>query len=270
VKIISITSLKGGTGRTTIAANLTALLDTSERRAVAVELDPQGTLGLHFGMHLSDGTGLAQCELTSNRIEELAARAHSRTAFVPFGRAMPDELAELSATVARDPQWLRRRLKQLVPADTTYVVVDTAATPSPFLDQALALSELAIVVLRPDAASLATIARTEELLHLHARPRSRRFYLVNGVDGRRALTADVLTSMSALLPGVMLPFWLPEDESVREAFARQRPLVVDAPASRALEPLWQLCSFVSVALDASEPSQDEPRAASAALGARAP
>ncbi|MCK6550517.1 cellulose synthase operon protein YhjQ [Myxococcota bacterium] len=261
MKLVSITSLKGGTGRTTIAANLTALLDAGDRRAVAVDVDPQNALGLHFGLDLSDGTGIARDDATAGRIEHTSARAGGRTTFVPFGETTRDELAALDGSVARDPQWLRRKLRQLVPAGTSLCVLDTPSTPCALLDQALALSDLVLVVLRPDAASFATIARTEALLATHARPKVRRFYLVNGVDGRRTLTADVLTSMSALLPGVMLPFWLPEDEHVREALARQRLLVDDAPASRALEPLWQLATFVATAVDASEPSLDEPRAA---------
>jgi len=42
--VLTICSLKGGTGKSTIALNLASALSTSERQALVIDVDPQGTV----------------------------------------------------------------------------------------------------------------------------------------------------------------------------------------------------------------------------------
>ena len=61
MKILAVMSLKGGVGKTTVAANLAeAFACAGHFPVVAVDLDPQNGLAWHFDSGLAQETGLAE------------------------------------------------------------------------------------------------------------------------------------------------------------------------------------------------------------------
>ena len=55
--LICFAPLKGGVGKTTLAADITDAQQSSERRVLTLDCDPQNTLRRHCGMALTDGWG---------------------------------------------------------------------------------------------------------------------------------------------------------------------------------------------------------------------
>ncbi len=55
--LIAVYSPKGGTGKTTLAANLCHSFSTMGLKTVAVDFDPQNALRLQFGIPLADTSG---------------------------------------------------------------------------------------------------------------------------------------------------------------------------------------------------------------------
>ena len=66
MKVIAVVSAKGGVGKTTLAANLASVLATSGRRVIALDLDPQNALRLHFGVPLDSIDGLSRATLSGD------------------------------------------------------------------------------------------------------------------------------------------------------------------------------------------------------------
>ena len=55
--LIGFTSPKGGVGKTTLAANVAALLAARGHKVLALDLDPQNALRLQFGLSYRDEAG---------------------------------------------------------------------------------------------------------------------------------------------------------------------------------------------------------------------
>ncbi|MFO0745331.1 MAG: cellulose biosynthesis protein BcsQ [Myxococcota bacterium] len=227
---LAVISLKGGTGRTTIAANLGAML--AERlRTVLVDLDAQNALGLAFGMPVGEAIGLSAPDVNHTALASLLRSHQAQVPYIPFGRQDPTSVALVEQQLRTDPQWLERRLKQLAPTGYDIAVIDTPARQSPWLTQALAIASVVMVVLEACPLSYALLPEMESLVNgLEKKPGYRKtFYVLNRVDGRRALSRDVRAALSNVAGELMIEAALPDDEHVREAIANRTTCVRWAP-----------------------------------------
>ncbi len=66
MKVVTVVAAKGGVGKTTLAANLASVVAASGRRVLAVDLDPQHALRLHFGIPLNTIDGLSSATHSDN------------------------------------------------------------------------------------------------------------------------------------------------------------------------------------------------------------
>lgn len=233
---IAVVSLTGGTGRTTVTANLAATLASGAHRCTAVDVDPQNALGTHFGMSPAEEAGLV------NRSGLYRPPAtSSRVSYVPFGPGRDVARAEREAR--NDPRWLRSRLQSALDSTTDLMLFDTPATRGVWLEQALEASDTVIVVLRPDAASYATLPALADLFATFSGKRVA--YVVNQMDSRSELSRQVQQALSNSLGRSLLPITIPTDEAVREAHARQRTITVDSPGSQVTVRVRHLAEWVT-------------------------
>lgn len=58
--LICFASPKGGVGKTTLAANVASQLARAGKQVMALDLAPQNTLRLHFGVALRDNGGFTK------------------------------------------------------------------------------------------------------------------------------------------------------------------------------------------------------------------
>lgn len=199
MQTIAITSGSGGVGRTTVTANLAAVLAQRGQRVLVVDFDPQNAQRLLLGMDPQQIEGLAREGVNAQAIFDspfggLLANPVAATAvhqavnperspaagaaasppshpdadaattglrFIPFGQLLDEDLEIFADDLTRDPCWLRDHLLPLRELGFDLILIDTPSGPSPFLDQALRAADLAVVVVRADVASCLSLPAIE-------------------------------------------------------------------------------------------------------------
>ena len=56
-RVLAISALKGGVGKTTTSVNLAAAAARAGRKVLLVDLDPQGSIAASLGLHAARGVG---------------------------------------------------------------------------------------------------------------------------------------------------------------------------------------------------------------------
>jgi cellulose synthase operon protein YhjQ len=239
--LLCFASPKGGVGKTTMAANVASELARLGHRVIALDLDHQNTLGLHFGMKLRDGRGFMSAVL--NGAEPAAAWQVSlrpvrpNLSYIPHGRVGMHEALHIASllTTARDA--LFAPLRQTLADRSTIVIADLPPGTSPVLAAVMPLVTLLVAVLLVDGPSVAQIPAIEGGLtyasdSADGLPLNRVAFVLNQMDVRTRLGRAAGDAASRHL-GSRLLGMVYRDENIREAAAAQRLISDYAPASKA-------------------------------------
>jgi cellulose synthase operon protein YhjQ len=240
--IVAVASLKGGVGRTTLAANLGSALAQVGHRCAVMDLDPQNALSAHFGRP-GVARGLADLHYEPGATERRNAIAGGDVTCVPFGRG--EEAEAIADCLRADAAWLRRRIAAATPPGCEVVWLDTPAHHSPWLERALELADEVLVVVTPEPACFATLPAMEALLTRTRGSKPSGLYVVNRADAASGLRRDVGAALRETFGPRVAPIVVHEDETVREALAHQRTLFREESDSQALADVAQLGEWVT-------------------------
>jgi cellulose synthase operon protein YhjQ len=230
MSMICFTSPKGGVGKTTLAANVAHELAQHGQRVVAIDLDPQNALRLHFGVPLHDAAAftclLAQQVDWRRQVRDTA----SGVMLLPYGPSSATDALQLGGMVTAAPGLLLEPLRDMLSTPGLCVVVDTPPGPSPLLTALLPWANLSVTVLLADAASTSLIPAVERSNAEQNVPGG--VFVLNQVDPRTRL-GNVIADAAARHLGDRLLGMVYRDEFVGEAVAAQKLLSVYAPSSKA-------------------------------------
>lgn len=235
MKIIAVVSAKGGVGKTTLSANLADSLAQAGERVLAIDMDPQNALRLHFGMPMQEVAGHARATLAGERWVDTIWPGRSGVLVVPFGALTENDREAFEQHLVGNPQWLRHELDTLGLAPTDTVVIDTPPGPSPYMRQALACADVCVVVTLADAASYATLPLMDDLIRTHCSSRPGflgQVLIINQVDMKRQLGKDVVQVLRDQLGERVLGV-IHADQSVPEALACDQTVREHSPYSQA-------------------------------------
>lgn len=253
MKVVTVVSAKGGVGKTTIAANLASLLATRGRRVIALDLDPQNALRLHFGIPLDTIDGISRATLGGDPWQSVMFDGVDGVTVLPYGAVIEEDRRRFEAHVDRDPQWLAQSLEGLALAASDIVIVDTPPGSSVYTRTALCAANFALNVVLADAASYAAIPQMERMIEAYAAPRANFAgvgYVVNQVDQSRQLTKDVLKVLRNMLGNKMFSGVIHADEGVSEALACDTTLIHYDSLSQAAADLRTCGDWLMSAVDA--------------------
>jgi chromosome partitioning protein len=137
-RIISVLNFKGGTGKTTTVVNLGMGLAMRGHRVLAIDLDPQGSVGSWLGITRYQAS-ISEVLLGTAEWPDAVARARVRFDIIPSDRQLADAehiLVEQQAS----PTLLSRRLPGLSTAGYDFVLLDCAPSINIMSEAALYLS----------------------------------------------------------------------------------------------------------------------------------
>lgn len=226
--IYTIATQKGGTGKTTTAAALAQAAAYTGKKALAIDLDPQGNLSFALA---ADATAPGSYELLNGSpVEEVIQTTPQGVDVIT---ASPNLQTEKSS-----PGSARRLQEALEPIKRKYsvIVIDTPATAGELQYNALQAADRLLIPLQADtynAQSLYQIAAVAEQIK-QSNPRLKiAGAILTQYDTRTTLSRQLRDILEATAKVLKIPFLgtVRHAIAVQEAAALQRSLFDYAPKS---------------------------------------
>lgn len=254
--LVLLASPKGGVGKTTLTAGLADALVRMGRRVIALDLDPQNALRLHFGIPLQDREGFMAALAQGPDWRRFLRPTAAGVQLLPHGGMDLRGAVELHAAIERTPELLAGPVRQMLTEGDTIVLADLPPGASPVLAALAPLAALLIVVMLSDAASTALLPEIEQgrflgrgtLASLGAPPVR---VVLNQVDHASPLSRRTAEAVARHL-GPRLIGAIAREEAVAEALAWQKPLLAHAPQAAAARDVSDLARAVLALLPAAE------------------
>ena len=236
---LAVCSSKGGVGKTSTAAALAAVLGARAhehgRRVLAVDADPQDSLGRAFGV-VAKGRDDSLAGLLED--PDADARACVRADVAPGLDLLPAHPSLDAVGVALAAQGglvtgVRRVLRPLV-GDYDHVVIDTHGDLGNLTLSAVAAADSVLTVFTSDPGSALGAARVAAFLEQHRRFENTSAVLVGVAcalwDRQGRAAREVVEALEGTgLP--LLPTRVPLSRRVPSATLAKRPVVLSAPTS---------------------------------------
>lgn len=248
---VVVVSLKGGVGKTTLAAGLASRLRLEGGRTLAIDLDPQNALHYQLGVEHGE-SGIGSLNGAGHSWHDRLQPGFDGALLLAYGVLGDDEHHALTHAMHEDHHWLARQLDHMDLAANDVVLIDTPTGSTASLAQALDVADEVIVVTTADAASFNTLDPIDRLLNApHARAASSHCtYVVNQFDVSREFSRDMLEVFKRRL-GQQLIAVVPLDNTLGEALAYGRNPMSAAEPSPASEGVLQLAEQLKARFKAS-------------------
>jgi cellulose synthase operon protein YhjQ len=264
--LIAFASPKGGVGKTTLAANTAHEFARLGRRVVALDLDAQNALGMHFGADPYERAGFIT-SLKEHAEPRRAWQAHlqetpSGISLLSHGHATFAQTFAINADLISDPDLLIAPLRDILQDPEVVIIVDTPPGPGVASSVIAAIVDYMVVVLLSDAASIVQLPKIDGRGMYRAAsgtpfPIDRIGFVVNQIDMRSRLSRAAAEAAERHL-GSRLLGRVYRDEHVPEALARQSSVADYAPASKAAQDMTAIAlKIVEAVAPEQVPTPDE-------------
>ena len=263
--LIVFASPKGGVGKTTLAANTAHEFARAGYRVVALDLDTQNALGMHFGADPYERAGFIT-SLTTAPDPRRAWQMHlqmtpSGIALLPHGHSTFQQSFAINADLIAQPALLLAPLRDILADPEVVIIVDTPPGPGVASSVVATLADFMVVVLLSDAASVVQLPKIDGRgMYRSAAgkpfPIDRTGFIVNQIDMRSRLSRAAAEAAERHL-GSRLLGRVYRDEHVPEALARQASVNGYAPGSKAAQDIAAIAKKI-VDMMAQGPRSDIP------------
>lgn len=243
IRTVALVSPLGGTGQTTVVANLACILAQRGAPCLALDLCAQNALGLHLGRTKPVKQGWAQLVDTGQWWGDTALENSARVRWLPFGMADVALLERLHGRLRNQDDWLQQQLAALSLEQNSLLLLDVPTWPSPLAQQALRCADLVLVVLEASWRAQQIHAEVQSLLQ-QARASAVHGVLLTRFDPRRVTQQTALHALQTQWHGHVLPHVVHEDESVPSAMAATDCVAHHMPQAQAAHDLQGVASWL--------------------------
>jgi cellulose synthase operon protein YhjQ len=256
MSLICFASPKGGVGKTTLAANVASELARAGLRVIALDLDPQDSLRLHFGVPLQETTGFTRLLPRLPNWRDCLQETSAGISLLPYGRSDMGDAIALGIAIAETPALLQGPVDDIMANPDVCLIVDTPPGPSSMLTALLPRTDLLVTVLLVDTVSISLIPSVERAVsHAAGDPEESRpdvGFILNQFDPRTRLGGVIADAATQHL-GDRLLGMVYRDEHVAEAMAAQK-LLADYPASKATHDIAAIARAIQRKLRLAAPA----------------
>jgi cellulose synthase operon protein YhjQ len=253
MQVIAVMNYKGGVGKTTLTANLADAVQRLGYQVLAIDLDAQNALRLHFGVPLNDRAGFVSGLLQGGGDwRQHLRQTQSGVLVLPHGALDLRGALDIAVALDNDPELLGAPLREMLAEPNLVVMADLPPGPSQALALLAPMATMVIGVLQAEAISAALVPEIESGRFLGtgtmaALLAGRLRVVLNGVDLASRLSRASAEAVARHLGYRMLGA-MSREETVAESLACQRLLLDHAPDSRAASDLKEIARLIAGAL----------------------
>lgn len=260
--LICFSSPKGGVGKTSLTANIAHALARAGKRVALLDLDPQNALRLHFGVPLSDTSGVMMRLGAHGDPFSAMRQTPAGPALLPHGASDMHQALALGAMLGANPGLLMEPVQRLLADPDLILIADTPPGASQAMAAILPAAALVVVILLADAASTALLPQVESGAFLgqgtmESLFASRARFVLNQVDPASRLSVSAAESVASYLGPRLLGAVL-RDPAVSEALAYQRLLLDHAPLATAARDIQAIAQNLIAAIARAAPTVAQP------------
>ncbi|SFM47383.1 MinD/ParA family protein [Thermodesulforhabdus norvegica] len=234
VRVISVSSGKGGVGKSNIVINLALALDRMGKRVMILDAD-LGLANVDVLLGLNPKYNISHVLSGEKELTDIIVKGPGNVLIMPASSGV-QELTRLS----QDQKILLMDLFESLPMEFDVFFIDTGAGISDMVMYFNMVAHEKIVVFTPEPTSLTDGYALIKVLYQRYGERYFRV-LVNNVDGEkqaRTIFSQISKVADYFLDGISLDFlgFIPRDENLGKSVMKQRPLLElfpNSPASKA-------------------------------------
>ncbi|MBS1186597.1 MAG: cellulose biosynthesis protein [Burkholderiaceae bacterium] len=228
---VAIISAAGGTGRSTLVANLATLLAKRGTAAFALEFDPQNLLATLLGNDVPASDGLLTDFIANKPFGASALRNSDGVTLLPFGYASKQAAAGFEQHLRATPAWLHDHLAQIDFSDEAMLLIDTPRLPSLYACQAVMAADLVLSVLMPDVRAMALLPAAQDVALTDCGCQKPMLHVINGLDSTREYQRQLAAELRERLQQDLVPDIVHRDTAIAQALANSVSVVDASPDS---------------------------------------
>lgn len=251
-RAIAIVNPKGGTGKTTTAANLAAALSLTGATVLLIDLDPQASLTKSFfgdTEFVEDETGAEPTRLWPERNVKHVLRKECEPADAIVETEMPNvsiltshpELEDLENELRSKSFWPRLAQKRFRPLldQYDYLVIDTPGSTGLYAQMAMIAADCAVLAVQLELLSfyeISTAMKTYSFIQENDNPELMLRLVLTMLDSRTKEATDAPKTLAGKYPDEYVPHPVPRSVLYARAVAARLPMVYlypDHPAAAA-------------------------------------
>lgn len=231
-RVITVTSGKGGVGKSSLAINLAIAMSRMGKKVVVLDAD-FGLANVEVMLGIRPEYNLADLMFRGKRLVDIITEGPEGIGFISAGSG----IKEMTALTKEELFHLSSRLEEL---DTRadFIIIDTGAGISDNVMEFVALSSEVLLVVTPEPTSitdayalLKTLDRRPEFAREHCNIKLIANRTLSEKEGQElfdklSLVADKFLNLSLEYTGA-----IPEDANIGKAVMKQKPVTVAYPQS---------------------------------------